>query len=306
MKAITIPSWGAPVTFTADHPSPPAPSSEQVTLKVLAAGLHQLVRGQVTGTHYTTKTAVLPYVPGADGVGVTPEGQVLYFNSIAQGGAFAESITVPKSVTTPIPSGADPVQIAGLLNPGMSSWMALKTRTEGLRSGFTVVIVGVTAISGKVAVHFARSLGAARVIGVARNQKELAAIDLDERIVLKDNPEETDYSSLGDVDVILDYLYGPNILALFKALKSSVPTQFVQIGTLASQDIALPGAILREKNITMRGSGPGAWSFPQFGKELPLLLEAVSKLPDMDLKQRKLEDAEAAWAAKRDRTVFVP
>lgn len=306
MKAITIPSWGAPVTFTADHPSPPAPSSDQVTLKVLAAGLHQLVRGQVTGTHYTTKTAVLPYVPGADGVGVTPEGQILYFNSIAQGGAFAESITVPKSVTTPIPSGADPVQIAGLLNPGMSSWMALKTRTEGLRSGFTVVIVGVTAISGKVAVHFARSLGAARVIGVARNQKELAAIDLDERIVLKDNPEETDYSSLGDVDVILDYLYGPNILALFKALKSSVPTQFVQIGTLASQDIALPGAILREKNITMRGSGPGAWSFPQFGKELPLLLEAVSKLPDMDLKQRKLEDAEAAWAAKRDRTVFVP
>lgn len=306
MKAITIPSWGAPVTFTADHPSPPAPSSDQVTLKVLAAGLHQLVRGQVTGTHYTTKTAVLPYVPGADGVGVTPEGQILYFNSIAQGGAFAESITVPKAVTTPIPSGADPVQIAGLLNPGMSSWMALKTRTEGLRSGFTVVIVGVTAISGKVAVHFARSLGAARVIGIARNQKELAAIDLDERIVLKDNPEETDYSSLGDVDVILDYLYGPNILALFKALKSSVPTQFVQIGTLASQDIALPGAILREKNITMRGSGPGAWSFPQFGKELPLLLEAVSKLPDMDLKQRKLEDAEAAWAAKRDRTVFVP
>ncbi|KAK5058901.1 hypothetical protein LTR84_011165 [Exophiala bonariae] len=306
MKAITIANWGAPVTFTADHPSPPAPSSEQVTLKVLAAGLHQLVRGQVTGTHYTTKTATLPYVPGADGVGITPDGRTLYFNSIQTGGAFAESITVPKAVTTPIPSGADPVQVAGLLNPGMSSWMALKTRTEGLRSGFTVVIVGVTAISGKVAVHFARSLGAARVIGIARNQKELAAIDLDERIVLKDNPAETDYSSLGDVDVILDYLYGPNILALLQALKSSVPTQFVQIGTLASQDIALPGAILREKNITLRGSGPGAWSFPQFGKELPLLLEAVSKLPDMDLKQRKLEDAEAAWAAKRDRTVFVP
>lgn len=306
MKAITVASWGAPVTFTADHPSPAAPSSGQVTLNVLASGLHQLVRQQVTGTHYTTKTASLPYVPGADGVGVTPDGQTVYFNSIVQGGAFGETITVPKAATTPIPAGADPVQIAGLINPGMSSWMALKTRTEGLRPGFTIAIVGVTAISGKIAVHFARSLGAARVIGIARNEKDLAAIELDERIALKNNPEETDYSSLGDVDVILDYLWGPNILALFNALKSSVPTQFVQIGQMASSEIPFPGAILREKNITMRGAGPGAWSFPQLGKELPLLLAAVAKLPDMDLKQRKLEDAEAAWAAKRDRTVFIP
>lgn len=306
MKAITVANWGAPVTFTADHPSPAAPSSDQVTLKVLAAGLHQLVRGQVTGTHYSTKTATLPYIPGADGVGTTPDGQTVYFNSIAQGGAFAETINVPKTAITPIPSEANPVQIAGLVNPGMSSWMALRTRTEGLRPNFTVAIVGVTAISGKVAVHFSRSLGAGRVIGLARNEKELAAIDLDDRIVLKDKPEETDYSSLGDVDVILDYLWGPNILALFKALKSSVPTQFVQIGTLAGQEIPFPGAILREKNITIRGSGPGAWSFPQFGRELPSLLDAVSKLPNLDLKVRKLEDAEAAWAAKKDRTVFVP
>lgn len=306
MRAITVANWGAPVTFTANHPSPTAPSSDQVTITVLAAGLHQLVRAQAAGTHYSTKTATLPYIPGADGVGTTSDGQVVYFNSIAQGGAFAETINVPKTAITPIPTGADPVQIAGLLNPGMSSWMALRTRTESLRSGFTVAIVGVTAISGKVAVHFSRSLGAGRVIGLARNEKELAAIDLDERIVLKDNPEDTDYSSLGDVDVILDYLWGPNILALFNALKSSVPTQFVQIGTLASQEIPFPGAILREKNITVRGSGPGAWSLPQFGKELPSLLAAVSKLPNLDLKERKLEDAEAAWAAKRDRTVFVP
>ncbi|KIV95577.1 hypothetical protein PV10_03213 [Exophiala mesophila] len=306
MRAITVSSWGASPAFSSSHPSPAAPTSDQVTLKILAAGLHQLVRAQASGTHYSTTSATLPYVPGSDGVGVTPDGQTVYFSSIATGGAFAESITVPKSAITPIPEGADPVQIAGLLNPGMSSWMALKTRTENLPAKFTVAIVGVTAISGKVAVQFSRLIGAGRVIGLARNAKELAAIDLDERIVLKDNPEETDYSTLGDVDVILDYLYGPGIMALLNALKSSVPTQYVQIGSMASQDLSFPAAIFRSKNLTIRGSGPGAWSGAQFGEQLPSLLAAVAKLPNLDLKVRKLEDAEQAWAAKRDRTVFVP
>jgi NADPH:quinone reductase-like Zn-dependent oxidoreductase len=250
----------------------------------------------------------MPYIPGADGVGETPDGQRVYFNSIASGGAFAETITVPKQMITPIPDGADPVVIAGLVNPGMSSWMAFAGRVyPELPKDFTVVITGVTAISAKVAVSFARQRGAGKIIGVARNQKEMDAISgLDERIVLGNDPAETDFSSLGDVDLILDYLYGPAIVALFNQLKSSVPTQLVQIGTVAGQDIALPGAVLRSKNITMRGAGPGAWPMSLFAKELPSLLEAVGKLPDMGLTVRKLEDVETAWANKKERTVFVP
>ncbi|KAJ9615197.1 hypothetical protein H2200_001271 [Cladophialophora chaetospira] len=307
MRAITVSSWGATPTFTASHPDP-ASSEESVTLKVLAAGLHQLVRSQATGTHYSTKTTTMPYIPGADGVGETPDGKRVYFNSIATGGAFAESITVPNSAITPIPEGADPVVIAGLTNPGMSSWMAFAGRVlPELPKNFTVVITGATAISAKVAVQFARAKGAGKIIGVARNAKELAAIpDLDERITLANDPGETDFSSLGDVDLILDYLYGPAIVALFNQLKSNVPTQFVQIGTVAGPDIALPGAVLRSKNITIRGAGPGAWAMSQFAKELPVLLESVSKLPDMQLTTRKLEEVDAAWANKKERTVFVP
>ncbi|KIX01324.1 uncharacterized protein Z518_09049 [Rhinocladiella mackenziei CBS 650.93] len=307
MRAVTISSWGAAPTFTSSHPAPTASDPNLVTLRVLASGFHQLVRAQATGTHYSTKTSVMPYIPGADGVGVTPDGQTVYFNSIATGGAFAESITVPKTNITPIPHGADPVQIAGLTNPGMSSWMAFKARVSNLPPKFTVVITGVTAISGKVAVHFARALGAGKIIGVARNAKEMASIEgLNQSIVLADNPAETDFSSLGDVDLILDYLYGPAVVSLLTALKSSVPVQFVQIGAVAGNDITLPGALLRSKDITMRGAGPGAWSMPHFAKELPGLLAAVATLPNMDLKVRKLEDVESAWAAKRERTVFVP
>ncbi|OQU94122.1 hypothetical protein CLAIMM_00529 [Cladophialophora immunda] len=308
MRAITVASWGSPPQFTSSHPEPPPSSADTVTLKVLASGLHQLVRSQATGTHYSTKNATIPYIPGADGVGETPDGQRVYFNSIAMGGGFAEYITVPKSSVSPLPEGADPVAIAGLMNPGMSSWMAFAARVDPpLPKGFTVVIMGVTAISAKVAVHFARVKGAAKIIGVARNGKEMASIpDLDERIVLANDPSQTDFSSLTDVDLILDYLYGPAVAALFAQLKSTVPTQFVQIGTVAGNDMALPGAILRSKNITLRGAGPGAWTMPQYAKEVPDLLAAVAQLPDMDLKVRKLEEADAAWAAKKERTVFVP
>ena len=106
--------------------------------------------------------------------------------------------------------------------------------------------------------------------------------------------------------MILDYLYGPAVVALFNQLKSTVPTQFVQIGTMAGPDISLPGALLREKNITIRGAGPGAWPMPLFAKELPDLLRAVSKLPDMGLTVRKLEEVKEAWGNKKERTVFVP
>lgn len=308
MRAITVSSWGAAPEFTSSHPDPAKSSEDTVTIKILAAGLHQLVRSQATGQHYSVKTTNMPYIPGADGVGETPDGKRVYFNSIATGGAFAESITLPKSNLTPVPEGADPVVIAGLTNPAMSSWMAFAGRVDPVPpKGFTVVITGVTAISAKVAVQFMRAKGAGKIIGVARNAKEMASIsDLDERIVTADDPSQTDFSSLGDVDLILDYLYGPALVALLNQLTSTVPTQFIQIGTVAGPDIALPGAVLRSKNITIRGAGPGAWQMSHFAKELPGMLEQVAKLPDMQLTVRKLEDVEKAWANKKERTVFVP
>ncbi len=176
MRAIVVKSWDSPPEFTSDHPHPTTSDFDKVTIKILASGLHQLIRSQAAGQHYSSKSAGLPYVPGADGVGTTPEGQTVYFSSIATGGGFAEYITVPKVAIVPVPDGADPVQIAGLVNPGMSSWMALAARVDNLPANFTVVIVGVTAISGKVAVEFVRGKGAGKVICVARNAKDMSSL----------------------------------------------------------------------------------------------------------------------------------
>ena len=309
MRAIQTTTWGEIPKYTANAPEPPAPSPSQVQLKVVASGLARLVRSQALGQHYSATSFGLPYTPGSDGVGLTPDGKKVYFLSMSTGGAFAETINVEKKLTVELSEGADAEQVAALVNPGMSSWMAFSKRTTGVVGAgkpWTVVIVGVTSQSGKVAVHFARKLGASRVVGIARDEKKMAALGLDDAIVLKENPAESDWSKMGDVDIVLDYLYGPPAIACLNGLKSAVPTQYVQIGSMAGLETSWPAAIFRSKNITVRGSGPGAWTMAEFAGEMEALVRAVEGLEKQDVKARGLEDFESAWANEKERTVFVP
>jgi NADPH:quinone reductase-like Zn-dependent oxidoreductase len=201
----------------------------------------------------------------------------------------------------------DSVQASALLNPAMSSWMALRTRTTNLPSTFTALVMGATSASGSIAISLARSLGAGKVVGVARNLATLETLDLDEKIVLQDPVEKTDFSKLGNVDVVLDYLYGEPALHLLKQLKSGVPVQYVHIGGLAGLTLELPGAVLRSKDITIRGAGPGSWSMHHSTKEIPGLLEALKGMKKQSVRVVKLEDVEKVWDEKNgDRMVFVP
>jgi NADPH:quinone reductase-like Zn-dependent oxidoreductase len=312
MRAIQSTTWGTPPAFTPSASDLPPPTDSQVRLKVLASGLHRLVRAQALGNHYSAKSAGLPYTPGSDGVGLDEStGKRYYFVSIATGGGFAEYVNVARATLVELSEGADAVQVAGLVNPGMGGWMALTRRTKGVvgdggRKGWTVVILGVTSQSGKVAVHFARQLGAGRVVGVARGHMD--GLGLDEAIVLDGkDPAKTEWKKMGDqVDVILDYVYGDVAIACLNALESKVPTQFVQIGSMAGNDASWPAAVFRSKDITIRGSGPGAWAMSEFGAEAEGLVRAVEGLEKQALTVRNLEEVEEAWGNEKERTVFVP
>ena len=221
---------------------------------------------------------------------------------------MAEVVNVPNKMVIPLPGGADLIQVAANVNPGMSSWMALTQRCEGLETGFSVFILGVTSASGKIAVSFARQLGAGKIIGLARNEKQLQALGLDGYVVLKEKVEETDWDSVGKVDVVLDYLYGPPAESFLKSLKPGHKVQYVQIGSLAGEAIAMPSGILRSRDIALRGSGPGAWSLPTLAKELPGILKAITATEQQKVRVEKLADVEKVWADKAGsgRLVFVP
>lgn len=313
MHSVVVNQWGeTPQYVEVDDLQPPTdPKLLQLTVK--ATGLQNLVKGRVSGTHYSAKT--LPHTLGVDGVGTSQDGQDYYFSTLVpvpgvSSGSYSDKVNVFKPASVPLPAGADPIQIAGLVNPGTSSWLALTKRTSHLPENFTVVILGVTSLSGKVAVHLAKTLGAGKVIGAARNQKAMDEIPgLDGTICFAEDPAQTDYSSLpkDGVDIILDYVYGPAFVALIKYLMPTParPLQYVQIGTMATTETPFPADVLRFKDITIRGNGPGAWSPQQLGEELPKLIAELAKMRKMPLKEMKLKDVAEGWVSK-DRVVFTP
>ncbi|KAI0690342.1 hypothetical protein C8T65DRAFT_587997 [Cerioporus squamosus] len=263
IKAAQVSSWGSPPVYTAvAAPPTPLPESDVVQIRVLAAGAHQLVRSRAAGKHYTS--GPLPHIVGVDGVGSTvAEGKLVYFITLRTGGgSFAEVVNVPKSYYVfDLPEGVQPEAVAATVNPAMSSWMALKTRVDMAqlpKSGWTALIVGATSASGIIAAVMARKHGATKVIGVARNAAKLAAVPhVDMQVVIADPVASTDFSQLGEVDVVLDYLYGPLATHLLSTLpRQRRPLQYVHIGGVTAPEIVLPGAALRSKNLTIRGAGP--------------------------------------------------
>lgn len=302
MKAARITSWGETPKYV-DIPEPPAPSESETQIKVLSVGIHRLVRMQATGTHFGAKK--LPHIPGTDGIGRrVSDGHLVYFTSFWEGGSLAEIINVPTGSVSEVPEGADPVSMAGLLNPAMSSWMALKLRTTNLPPNFNVLILGATTVSGIVAIGLARKLGAGKVFGVARNEKAMKEMGYDKVVVLKNPPESTDFSGVAeDVDVILDYIYGKITIALFTALKPNKPVQYLEVGTVAEMDMQLPGALLRSKDITLRGAAPGSYSEADAAKVRPAMIEAVAEIKDQKFKVVDLKYIESEWKDEKTRMV---
>lgn len=347
MRALAVASWGTnPAITSVAKAATPAAGSGKTEIRVLASALPQLVRSQAAGTHYSVQDQALPYVPGIDGTGFTPDKKLVYMNLLANepsGGGFAEYVNVDDRLLTPVPvpSGSSEeatkrvgIKVASLMNPAMSSWMALRHRAHistftSSNTPWTAVILGVTSASGRIAALFARHMGAKSVIGAARNASDLetlksrgiidAAIPLDKTDVSK-----TDFSVLSQsLDsyplVVLDYIYGSAALALLNALPRSankseqLEVRYVHIGTLSREfDMALPGTLLRMKNVTISGAGPGSWSVRALAKDTPELAQTiVDVIPsegweaEYAVVERRLEDVDAAFADTQGRTVFV-
>ncbi|KAI1654979.1 hypothetical protein F4813DRAFT_193765 [Daldinia decipiens] len=309
MHSAQVQSWTqGPRYVSVDNP--PTPSDSQVQLRVLAAGVHQIVRSRASGAHYSARE--LPHTVGIDCVGTDESTGKLYYAFTLQGGTFAERINVDKSSVYPLPDHVNPASFAANLNPAMSSWMAITQRTTNLPKDFTTVIIGATSASGRLAVHSAKALGAGKVIGIARNSETLADVDgLDDCIVLQDPVAETDFSKAHDVDVILDYVYGDAMVHLLTSLsRAKQPVQYVQIGGLSQHTPQIPSRLLRSFDLTIRGAGAGSWSISALMKELRTMVPTVASWKLTPAWSVQLKDIEETWddasLKVKGRVVYVP
>lgn len=319
MNAAVVEAFNRPPRYTEFADS--VAGDGEVLVEVKAAGLHPIVKGLASGTHYGS-TGQLPFIPGVDGVGKLADGKRVYFGATRPPyGTFAERSVTQPWMTVPLPDGIDDVAAAALANPGMSSKAALMR--AGFAAGEGVLILGATGVAGQLAVQIARRLGAKRIVGSGRELnalhkvKELgadAAIPLGQEhdaLVEAFRAEVAD----GKINVVLDYLWGQPAEAVLaaisqKGLSHAAPRiRYVQIGNSAGPKITLAGATLRSSGLELLGSGFGSASLEQIMRAVSELFQEAAKSPfESATKAAPLREVESLWNVPEmgTRLVFQP
>jgi NADPH:quinone reductase-like Zn-dependent oxidoreductase len=286
----------------------PVADAGEVLVKVRAAALSNLVKGQASGRHYSS-AGHLPLIPGNDGVGTLPDGRRVYFiGPRAPFGTMAEWSVVSPRRTIQLPDGVDDVTAAALGNPGLASWGALIGRAR-LQAGEAVLVNGATGVAGQQAVQVAKHLGARRVIATGRDEavlQRLRELGADETISLL-QPEAALAAAFRDslaagVDVVLDYLWGTSAQVLLGAAQGrggmggEPRVRYVQIGAISGETISLSASLLRSSGLELMGSGLGSLSATAIVESLKKMYEvAASTGLKIETETVPLSAVQTAW-----------
>ena len=300
MKAAVIDSPERGPRF-ADFAEPTVADGETL-IEVTAVGLHPIVRMLASGEHYGSQ-GTLPMIPGVDGTGRAPDGTRVYFGGVRPPyGPMAQRAAA--AVVLPLPDGLDEVTAAAIINPGVGAWLAL-TRQAALQPGETVLVLGATGVSGRIAVALAARMGAGRVIAAGRNQAILDQLGATVTVTLggpDDRAALAGAAGQGGIHVIIDYLWGRPTEAAIAAitrrgLTHAAPrVRLVQVGQMAGPVISLPAAVLRSSGLQVLGSGPGTIPLAEIINATPefMSLAATGDLP-IDIAEVPLAEVESAW-----------
>jgi NADPH:quinone reductase-like Zn-dependent oxidoreductase len=315
MYAAVVSSFDAAPTY-ADFPDPNPKADNESLIEVIASGLHPRVRSQAAGSHYTS-TDELPLVPGVDGVGRTPDGELRYFIlPDTTMGAMAERTVIDLRRSVVLPADSDPVLVAAGMNPAMSSWVALRRRID-FQAGQDVLILGATGNAGRLAIQVAKLLGAGKVVAAGRDAGRLATltgIGADVTVSLGGDPDEVAGrlgEAAGDVDVVIDYVWGPATADAMTAVVMNrtdrgKPLTWIEIGSVADPTAAIPSAALRAARLQIVGSGQGSVTTKEIVGELPALAAQISDGSlNVDATTVALADVEQAWATPSDQRVVI-
>ncbi len=302
----------------------PVPGEGEVIVHIRAAPLKPIDKQLANGTHYGSSTRNLPFVCGIDGAGRLENGsRVLFAMPRAPHGSMAERTVVPSSRCFPVRDDIDDCTAAAVLNPGLSAWASLAWAAK-LVPGETVLVLGATGVTGKLAVQVAKLLGAGRVIAAGRNEQALGQLhELGADATIRINDPDRDLAEAfaheaakGSFDVIIDYLWGWPTEALLTAITrkdlmaAASRVRLVQVGESVGPTITLPAGALRSSRLEILGSGSGRAPEPQ------VWIEAQRRIMDyvaegklrIDTEQAPLADIEDAWGrdVRGRRLVIIP
>jgi NADPH2:quinone reductase len=322
MNAAVLHGLGKPPRF--EQFPEPTPGEGEVIVHIRAAALKPVDKQIARGSHYASPRAV-PVVCGTDGVGRLDDGTRVFLGGPRPPyGTMAERAVVQRPRCRPIPEDLDDVAAAAVFNPGVSAWVSLTWRAK-LAPGETVLILGATGTTGKLAVKIARLLGAGRIVAAGRNEQALSTLPRlgADALIRLDQPDQ-DLSNAfareaGEMgyDVVIDYLWGrPTevLLATFTHGDMTLRTsriRLVEVGESAGPTISLRAGILRSSGLEIIGSGTGTVPPRELALDAfnQVMARAASGELRVDTVQVPLAEIENAWEREdplRRRLVVIP
>jgi NADPH:quinone reductase-like Zn-dependent oxidoreductase len=265
MKAAVVNAFGVAPAF-GEFREPEAGDGETV-VTVSAAPLSPIVKALAAGKHYTSSSTP-GFVPGIDGVGTDPDGRRVYFLfPKAPFGSMAEKSLAASDMLVPVPDQLAHDHAAAIATAGLASWIALSRRAK-LREGETVLVNGATGSAGRMALDVARHFGAGKSIAVGRNTAKLDDTDAEVKIALDQDADQALRAEFDrGVDIVLDFLWGEPASRVLRAAASNRGSRageprlrYIQLGTVAGEEIPMRGDMLRSSGLELMGSGIGSVS----------------------------------------------
>ncbi|MGW2686300.1 quinone oxidoreductase family protein [Streptomyces sp. NPDC001414] len=185
MRAITMHEFGGPEVLKLEEVPDPEPRRTEVLLDVTRAGINY-ADIHVRGNTYLAPVE-LPYIPGNEVVGTTPEGKRVV--ALTQGGGYAEKVAVRRSLHWEIPDSVSDQQAVPLALQGNTAWHLLFTVAR-VTEGEKVVIPAAAGGVGSLAVQLAAQVGAKVIALASTDEKRQLALDLGASAVVDSSTEE--------------------------------------------------------------------------------------------------------------------
>ena len=283
---------------------PRAEGEGQVVVELAVAGLNPVDIWIAKGV---MGAPPLPSVAGREGIGTTPDGRRVYFDSPeAPYGSFAERTLVEEVGLIDVPDGvADEVAVAfGIA--GLAAWLGLGWR-GGLSDGESVLVLGASGIVGMIGVQAAKLMGAGTVVAAARNEQRLERareLGADATVTLHEGSEAlardfADAAPEGGFDLVIDPLWGTPGVAAIEALARD--GRSVLIGNSAAGEVELSSRLVRSAQRSLLGHS-------NFNAPLEVKGEAFQSMCrhaaagelEVEVEEHGLDRVEEAWRRQQD------
>lgn len=233
----------------------PAPGTEEVLIKVYAAGVNRPDLLQRVGK-YPPPPGVTD-IPGLEVAGVVVASRSQKWAAgdqvcaLLAGGGYAEYAVAPAGQCLPLPRGIDMIMGAAMPETVFTVWNNVFIR-GGLKAGETLLVHGGASGIGTTAIQMAKAIGARVIVTAGADEKCQACRELgaDQAVNYKTRDFLTEIR--GGVDVVLDMVggdYVPKNIQLLKEGGRHVSIAF-QRGTKSEIDIVQ----IMQKRLTLTGS----------------------------------------------------